>query len=73
MAQPRTLSHLSATAERGGTHGDTRTGRVAVHAMPDWLKDDRCVTASLSPAEARQLALGLLAAAERAEGRTVNV
>lgn len=73
MATARVLTNISAAAERGGSNGDRLTGQVAVHALPAWLKGDQFATGSISPADARRLALQLLAAAERAEGNPPRV
>lgn len=63
----KTLHSVQAGAERGGTHGDRRTGRVTVMAIPAWLKDGKFVAESITPARARRLAIELLTAAEDAE------
>ena len=40
---------------------------VEVYAIPDWLKGDTYITATLTPIEARKLAIGLLVAADSAD------
>ena len=71
MAQPKPLSSLRATAEGSATQyfspNPAITGTVVVYAAMDWLKTDRLATASLTPAQARALAIELLQAAETAE------
>lgn len=67
MSAPKTFSSVRADAETSAADGNRRTGRVEMRALPDWLKTDRLVTASLSPKRARQLAIELLTAAEKAE------
>jgi hypothetical protein len=70
----RTLSNVSAgqQMEDGRHHGGVRrtnfTGVVELRGVPDWMKPGSpLVTAELTPAQARHLALELLQAAERAE------
>ena len=66
MSARKTLSRLSAAYEQEDV-GYKRTGRVSVRAVPDWLKSDITLAASLSISEARHLALELLESAELAE------
>jgi hypothetical protein len=64
----RTLSGLSADVDRNDRTGaKAATGLVKLYAVPQWLKSAQLATASLTPKQARRLAVELLQAADRAE------
>jgi len=67
MSEPKTLRNVRADVERTGLNQSIRTGRVAVRAVPGWLKTETYAEASLSPKQARRLAVDLLLAADKAE------
>lgn len=71
----RTLSAPAARPETedgrapdGRARSGIATGNVALTATVDWMTGGKVASASLTPAEARQLAVDLLVAAERVEG-----
>lgn len=74
----RAVRVVAARAETGvvpdptgqGRRREGRTGQVALDVEPEWMKAHTVARATMSPAEARELALDLLLAAEVAEGST---
>jgi hypothetical protein len=79
VATPRLLTQLSARPASGevpdptgqGRRRTGNTGQVELTGACDWMKNEPLARAILSPADARKLAIDLMVAAERAEGRHV--
>lgn len=67
MTTDKAFHSLRAEVERDGINFSRRTGRVSFLAIPSWLKQATFVRASLSPKQARALAVDLLIAAAKAE------
>lgn len=67
MSEPKQLHSVHADIERDSAGQSARTGRVALRALPSWLKQQTFISAPLTPKQARRLAMDLLVAAEKAE------
>lgn len=69
MTEPKRLHSVRADCQYDERMN--RTGRVEVRAIPSWLKQQVFIPASLTPKQARTLAIDLLIAADRAEEKAL--